>query len=41
MIGYQVYAKFCKEKTKIDGLENKAFDDGNDFPETNVPSQLK
>ena len=27
MIGYQVYLKFCKNKTKIDGLENKAFDD--------------
>ena len=42
MIGYQLYAKFCKKNTKIDGFENKAFeDDIGDYPEKDYPEELK
>jgi len=42
MIGYQLYAKFCKNNSKIDGFENKAFDDDNeDYPEKDYPGELK
>ena len=42
MIGYQLYAKFCKKNSKIDGFENKAFDDGiEDYPEKDYPEVLK
>ena len=42
MIGYQLYAKFCKNNSKIDGFENKAFDDGiEDYPEKDYPEVLK
>ena len=42
MIGYQLYAKFCKNNSKIDGFENKAFDDDNeDYPEKDYPVELK
>jgi len=41
MIGYQLYAKFCKNNSKIDGFENKAFDDGiEDYPEKDYPEVL-
>ena len=42
MIGYQLYAKFCKKNSKIHGFENKAFDDGiEDYPEKDYPEVLK
>ena len=42
MIGYQLYAKFCKKNTKIDGFENKAFeDDIGGYPEKGYPEEFK
>ena len=42
MIGYQLYAKFCKKHTKIDGFENKAFeDDIGEYPEKHYPEEIK
>ena len=42
MIGYQLYAKYCKKNSKIDGFENKAFDDGiEDYPEKDYPEVFK
>ena len=41
MIGYQVYAKYCKKNTKIDGVQNKAFEDESGDIEKNYLDETK